>query len=120
MKTISMDMRRRILAVYDRGESTREAVAARFEVSLGLVKKLLCQRKRIGSIEPLHQRAGRKPRLASEHAERLREEVRRKPDSTLEELRDSLGLKCTPQAIHYVLIKLGLSYKKRGVMDKTV
>jgi transposase-like protein len=39
-KTISLDLRERILAAYDQKEGTREEVARRFRVSLGLV--LLC------------------------------------------------------------------------------
>src|SRR5208282_2939371 len=37
MKTISLDLRERILAAYDADEGTREAVARRFRVSLGMV-----------------------------------------------------------------------------------
>ena len=113
MKTISVDMRQRILAVYDRGESTREAVAVRFAVSVGFVKKLLSQRKRTGQIGDLYHRAGRTAKLEPEHGQRLREQVASKPDSTLEELKEALGLTCTPQAIHWVLNKMGLTYKKR-------
>jgi transposase len=113
MKTISLDLRQRILAVYDRGESTRAMVAARFEVSLGFVKKLLHQRKHTGRVGSLHHRAGRKAKLEPEHGQELRNEVARKPDSTLEELKKALGLGCTIQAIHLVLNKMGLTYKKR-------
>ena len=112
MKTISIGMRERILAVYDRGESTREMVAARFEVSLGLIKKLLSQRKRTGSIEVLYHRAGRKAKLEPGHGQRLKDEVARKPDSTLAELKKALGLECTIQAIDWVLKRMGLTYKK--------
>jgi hypothetical protein len=38
MATISMDLRQRILKAYDRGDTTREEVSRRFEVSLGFVK----------------------------------------------------------------------------------
>ena len=37
MRTISLDLRERILAAYDNDEGTREAIARRFRVSLGLV-----------------------------------------------------------------------------------
>lgn len=37
----------------------------------------------------------------------------RKPDLTLKELRAATGLDCTLPAIHYVLVKPGLIYKKR-------
>jgi transposase len=106
-------MRERILAVYDRGEGTRQMVAKRFDVSLAFVKKLLSQRKRMGTIEPLYHRAGRTAKLEPEHGQRLRDEVKHKPDSTLGELKQALGLEYTPQAIHWVLNKMGLTYKKR-------
>ena len=32
---------------------------------------------------------------------------------TLEELRSAIALDCTSQAIHVVLVKMGLTYKKR-------
>jgi transposase len=37
----------------------------------------------------------------------------KQPDLTLEEIRTRLGLGCTIQAIHYVLVDMGLTYKKR-------
>jgi hypothetical protein len=37
----------------------------------------------------------------------------KKPDLTLKELRRDLGLDCSVQAIHVVLGKMGLTYKKR-------
>ncbi len=61
MATLSLDLRQRIIKAYDRGDVTRDEVARRFEVSLGMVKKLLRQRSQIGTIEPLHHRSGRKP-----------------------------------------------------------
>jgi hypothetical protein len=36
-----------------------------------------------------------------------------KPDMTLKELREALGLDCSLPAIHYVLSEMGLTYKKR-------
>ena len=41
-------------------EIVREAVARRFRVSLGMVKKLLQQRRRTGDVRPQHHRSGRK------------------------------------------------------------
>ncbi len=43
----------------------------------------------------------------------IRQQLKRKPDMTLAELREALGLKCTLPAIHYVLVDMGLTYKKR-------
>ena len=113
MKTISLDLRERILAAYDADTDTREAVARRFRVSLGLVKKLLQQRRWIGDIRPQHHRSGSKPRIVASHQHQLRTLLAKKPDLTLKELRAATGLACTLPAIHYVLVRLGLTYKKR-------
>ena len=113
MATLSLDLRERILAAYDAGEGSREEVAHRFRVSLGMVKKLLQQRRRTGSIAPRHRYSGRKPLIVATHRRQLRALLRQKPDLTLEELRAALALKCTLPAIHYALKKIGLTYKKR-------
>ena len=113
MATISMDLRQRILKACDRGDATRDQVARRFEVSLGLVKKLLHQRRHTGDIAPRHHLSGRKPVILDSHRRELRSLVAKQPDLTLEEIRVHLGLDCTIQAIHYVLADMGLTYKKR-------
>jgi transposase len=43
----------------------------------------------------------------------MRALLRQKPDLTLKELRHALELDCSLQAIHVVLGKMGLTYKKR-------
>ena len=112
-KTLSLDLRERILRAYDQGDASQEEVAQRFQVSYGMVKKLVQQRRHLGDIAPLHHRAGRKPRIAPSHRTQLRGLLAKKPDLTLKELRAALGLDCTIQAIHYVLADMGLTYKKR-------
>jgi transposase len=113
MKTLSLDLRERIVAAYDAGESTRKEVAARFAVSLGMVKKLLQQRRKVGDIASRHHLAGRKRKILEEHREALRQQVAAKPDMTLGELREATGLDCSLPAIHYTLRDMGLSFKKR-------
>lgn len=113
MRTISLDLRERILASYDKEEGNREETARRFRVSLGLVKKLLQQRRRTGDIAPRHRYSGRKPTIVARHRQQLRQLGDRQPDLTLKELRQALALNCTLPAIHYVLEKMGLTYKKR-------
>ena len=112
-KAISLDLRERILAAYDKQEATREQVAKRFAVSLGMVKKLIQQRRHTGRITPRYDCCGRKPGVAARATPELRALVAKKPDLTLREMREALALDCTLPAIHYVLAKLGLTYKKR-------
>lgn len=113
MATLSIDLRQRILASYDKDEGTRDEIARRFCVSLGMVKKLLQQRRRTGCIKPRHHLAGRKPKILAEHRRAIRKHMQRKPDLTLAEMRDALSLDCTLPALHYVLADMGLTYKKR-------
>ena len=113
MATLSIDLRERILAAYDRGDGTRFQIAERYDVSLGMVKKLLQQRRDTGDIAPRHYRSGRKPTITEKHKRHLERLVRDRCDMTLAELRSAIGLTCSLTAIHKALIKIGLSYKKR-------
>ena len=108
-----MDLRERILSAYDQDEGTRAEVAHRFRVSLGMVKKLLQQRRRTGDIAPRHHFAGRKPMIVAAHQNQIRALLAKKNDLTLKELRETTGLRCSLQAIHVVLARMGLTYKKR-------
>src|SRR6267143_2337797 len=107
MRTLSLDLRERILASYDHDEGTRAEVAHRYRVSLGMVKKLLQQRRRTGDIGPRHHCSGRKPMILATHHRRLRALLDRKPDLTLKELRQAVELNCSLPAIHYALEKMG-------------
>ena len=122
MRTSSLDLRERILACYDKEEGTRAQIAHRFRVSLGLVKKLLQQRRRTGDIAPRHRFSGRKPTIIGAHRNQLRALLDHKNDLTLKELRSATGLKCSLQAINVVLVKMNLTYKKRhsGPASRTV
>lgn len=113
MKALSIDLRERILATYDKEDGTREQVAKRYRVSVGMVKKLIQQRRHTGEIGSRRHLCGRKPRILESHRRQMRDLVDKKPDITLNELREALGLDCTLPAIHYVLEDMGLSYKKR-------
>ena len=110
---MSVDLRERILASYDAREGTREETANRYRVSLGMVKKLLQQRRKTGDIRPRHHYSGRKPKILDGHRLRLRHLLSRQPDLTLAELRQATALSCSLPAIHYALVAMNLTYKKR-------
>jgi len=113
MKALSLDLRERILSTYDKENGTREQVARRFRVSLGMVKKLIQQRRHTGEIGSRRHLCGRKPRILESHRSQMRAILKKKPDITLKELREAAALDCTLPAIHYVLENMGLTYKKR-------
>ena len=101
------------METYDEGKWTQEEVAKRFRVSVGMIKKLLQQRRRTGQIEPRHRFSGRKARLLPERGQELKALVAKQPDLTLVQIKERLSLACTIPVIHQVLAKLGLTYKKR-------
>jgi len=113
MKALSLDLRERILTTYDKENGTREQVARRFRVSLGMVKKLIQQRRHTGEIGSRRHLCGRKPRILESHRSQMRAILKKQPDMTLKELREAVALDCTLPAIHYVLENMGLTYKKR-------
>jgi transposase len=113
MLPYSIDLRERVLDAYDRGEGTQEELAELFQVSTRWIQKLLAQRQQTGSIAPRPYRQGRKAAITGEDIERLREAVRLKPDATLEELRETLGIKGSIMCIFRALKRLGITRKKK-------
>jgi transposase len=53
-------------------EGARQEISDRYRVSLGMVKKLLQQRKRTGEIAARHAYSGRKPVIVQAHENRMR------------------------------------------------
>jgi len=112
MRSYSMDLRERVVAACDSGETTREQVAKRFCVSVAWVYRLLARRRDTGSIAPKPHGGGKKPAFQGESAERLRKAVEDCPDATLEELREAAGVDCGTSAVFRALNRLGLPRKK--------
>jgi len=107
-----MDLRQRVMAACDRGESTK-VVAKTFGVSTAWVRRLKQHRRERGDIIP---RSGGGSRGRKIHRSRLAELVKEQPDATLVELRDRLGIHVTPWAICKALRELKLSFKKSRSM----
>ena len=103
-----MDLRRRVIGACDGGKGTKE-VAATFGVSPAWVRRLKQHRRERGDIVP---RSGGGSRGRKIDRDRLAALVAEQPDATLVELRDRLGVACTPWAVGKALRGLGLTYKK--------
>jgi transposase len=112
MRAYSTDLRQRVVAAYDAGEGTQEQLAARFAVSTSWVRKLLRQRRDVGSIEPRPHGGGHPPAFDPAAAARLRQAVRDDCDATLEELGHAVGVACSPSAVYRTLDRLGITRKK--------
>lgn len=118
MKALSLDLRQRIVAAYDRGGHTQKEVAERFGVSESSVKKLLRQRRETGDIATRYPNCSAPRKILPEHEEKLRELLGERPDMTLEDLRDGIGVDCTVQAVHYALRRMGITYKKNAARQR--
>jgi len=112
MNALSYDLRRRIVEAYDAGEGSRQQIAKRFKVSVHMVKKLLYQRTRRGTIKAQNHRSGRKSLFEDKDREWLLKVVEQQPDATLEELRELCPKPCSIMTISRELMQLEASYKK--------
>lgn len=108
MRPYPKELRDRVLAACEAGEATKQ-VADRFDVGRSWVRRLKQRLRETGDASPRPHGGGR-PRQID--PEKLASLVRRKPDALLTELRDGLGLKCSPSAICMALKKLGITLKK--------
>ena len=112
MKTYSMDLRERVMAAYDVGDSTRAAIAARFAVSVSWIRDLIRRRRETGSVAPRPRGGGRAPAFDAEAVGRLREALKEDEDATLEELAAAAGIACRPSVVHRALKREGITRKK--------
>jgi len=108
MKAYPTELRQRVLADCDSGQST-DRVAKKYRVSPAWVRRLKQRRRESGETAP-RRAGGRRPRIVSR--ERLIELVKQQPDATLAELRDRLGIRCSLSAIWMALDALRISFKK--------
>lgn len=118
MKPLSIDLRRRIVSAYETSDSTKQQIADRFSVSLAVVKKLISQWKKLGTIEPQYQTVGRKPAFNKEQLQELDALVQQRCDITLAEIQEHFKgkVQCSTVTIHSTLKRLGWGYKKKRYM----
>lgn len=113
MRPYSKDLRERIIATVELGESSLREIAERFFVNVSTIVRLMKQHRQTGSAEPNPHGGGRPAALDAELLERLTTLVREQPDATLGELRQRLGISCSVAAISRALKKLKFTRKKK-------
>ena len=121
MKSLSVDLRERIVAAYEANEGSQSVLAERFAVSRAVVGKLVRQKRRLGTLEPQVHLRGRKRLIVGEKEKQLREHVGQQPDATLQERIDELQLDCCVNMMWQSLNRLNHSFKKspRVLSNKT-
>jgi transposase len=119
MKAYSADLRERVVAACKARELSQEAIAERYAVSYGLVKKVWAQWRKTGSCLP--GRPGTKAKRSFDAAaeQRLHRAVRDNPDATLSELADVCGVACCEATVCNTLKRLGYRRKKNATRLRT-
>ncbi len=116
MKTISIDLRKRVIETYHEGLSFGK-IGERFKLARSTVQHLIEHYRITGAIEPKPPNSGRKPAFSGEALHRLEADVLAHPDATLAELRRRSGIKVSLVALHNTLRKaLGFTRKKSRYM----
>jgi transposase len=110
MNAFSRDLRERVLADCDAGQSNDD-VARKYRVSASWIRRLKQRRRETGSIDPRVRRMPA-PRLMA-HAERLQSLIEERPDTTLEELRQTLDVPTSVASLCRALQSLRLTVKKK-------
>lgn len=114
-KSLSQDIRERIVALVDEGLSCREA-ARRLRISAASAVRIVQRKKRTGEVKAAPQGRPRRSKLDAV-SDWLKARVEAEPDITLPELTEALrqehDLGATPAMLSRHLIhRLGFTYKK--------
>lgn len=114
MQTYSRDLRERIVAARQQGQSAQE-IARLFRVSKRSVERFWKKYLDTGAIEP-RQRGGYRRSRLEKHDRKLRRWIQQSADLTLAQLQEriaqELGIQLGTTALWHRLEHLGLSYKK--------
>jgi transposase len=112
MEPYSQRTRRRIIALYKAGEDTTD-IAAEVGGCVSGVRRVRQRFEETGSLEPRKAKPGAKPKLDVDALKRMADRVAAKPDVTLAELREFVGVQLDLSAYCRALKKLGLTRKKK-------
>jgi len=117
MAAYSFDLRKRVLDACDRG-TPQTAVAARFDVSVAWVYRLVQRRRETGSIAPRKQTKFRRRALSRDEEVRLVALITVRPDATLAELQEALPTRAALSTLWRTIDRLGLTVKKNGTRHR--
>ena len=119
MKAYSIDLRERVVASIESGESNIPAAARRYKVSEPTIERWLARKRSIGTCAPLPHAGGPARKLASAEVV-IRAAVKAQPDATLQELCEGVEketkIKSDPSMMYRELVRLKLPRKKSRSM----
>jgi transposase len=117
---LSLDLRERIVAAYERGDLTRDQVAEMFQVGRASVNRLVRRFRETGSVEPNPHGGGKPRKLTGRGEKALRALVAEHPDATIPELVRLLmaraKLAVSTSTMSRELTRLGFTRKKKSLV----
>lgn len=116
MKTLSIDLRQRIVRAYQNKEGSIRQLAKRFAVSKSSVERLLKAERTTGSVAPKAHRAGREPIVRLEDKALIKSLLEQNCDLTQEQTAERFtaetGRPVSQQTISRALKRLSITRKK--------
>jgi len=113
---LSLDLRERIVAAYERGDLTRDQVAELFQVGRASVNRLVRRFRETGSVEPSPHAGGKPRKLTARGEKALRGLLGEYPDATIPEfvrlLTAQTKLAVSTSTMSRELARLGFTRKK--------
>lgn len=118
MKAYSLDLRQKIINVYEQEEISQRQLAQRFCVALSFVVKLLKQYRATGKIAPKPFNGGVKLKLSPENLVTLADLIEKNNDATLDELcqmlEEKIGVNISRATMGRMTQRLKLTVKKNS------
>ncbi len=119
MKAYSLDLRQKIIDLYEKEEISQRQLAKRFNVALSFIVKLLKQYRTTGNILPKPFNGGVKLKLNPENLVLLAELIEHNNDATLDELcqmlKERSGVSISRATMGRMTQKLKLTVKKNSI-----
>ena len=115
MEAYSMDLRRRVMAAVENRKEAGESmtdVAKRFSVSRQWIYALQERWEKDKTLEPKLHAGGQVRKITPKLEEKLKARIEEKPDTTLKELLEMLGIVGTLMCIWRALKRLKITRKK--------
>jgi transposase len=113
---LSLDLRERIVAAYERGDMTRDQVAELFQVGRASVNRLVRRFRETGSVEPSPHGGGKPRKLTARGAKALHALLVEYPDATIPEfvrlLQARAKVAVSTSTMSRELARLGFTRKK--------
>lgn len=116
MRAYSIDLREKIVKLYEEGKISQRKLAKQFDVALSFIEKLIKQYRQTGSVEPKKRIVQTPTKLNHEQLMVLEKLVEENNDATLDELSQMLheqtGVLISRVTVARMLKKLNITFKK--------